>query len=98
MPDHEHPLQHSNVRSTVEIGAAITVLFAVVGLAFNAGVEYNRVSSLQSGQETNAARIGKLEDTSTQVGQTLVELRTLMQQVRDNQRQMQQDERKRRGG
>ena len=69
-------------KSNLEIGAVISALCFGAAVIFNSGIQYARIGNLQDGQTKNQQDIKHLQDTNIQVGNTLVELRTLMKQVR----------------
>lgn len=87
--DDSQPHMHLNKRTTVELGAVLTIALILGSLLFNAGISYDRQQQIEHRQDKQDGRISKLEDSNTRVGNSLVELKTLMQTVIQNQKRMQ---------
>lgn len=75
----------TKTRSNIEIGGIFAIVAFIVGLSFNAGIQYAYIAFLRTGQQSNTARIKKLEDNKDSTTQSLTRLQVLMEQVRADQ-------------
>lgn len=89
MSDDSLPHAHLNKRTTIELGTVVAIALVMGGLIFNAGVSYDRQQQIEQRQDKQDVRISKLQDSNIRVGTSLVELKTLMHTVIQNQKRMQ---------
>ena len=76
-------------KSTIEIGAILAVGIFLITLAFNAGIQYGQIHSLQIGQDAHDAQIRSMQASSAaasaQIGQSLAHIETLVEDMRASQ-------------
>lgn len=76
-------------RSTIEIGAVFAAFLFLITLAFNAGIQYGEIGTLQVNQDANTRDIRTMQKDSAaqtaQNAQTLEHIETLVEDMRAEQ-------------
>lgn len=68
-------------RSTIEVGAVFGIVAFLISLAFNAGIQYSKMGDMQARQSASEHDIRQLQDTNASIGQTLVRIQVLMENM-----------------
>lgn len=73
-------------RSSLEMGAVFAGFLFLVTLAFNAGIQYGQIHTLQLGQDAHEAQIRAMQASSAansaQIGQSLSRIETLVEDMK----------------
>ena len=94
MTNEDAPVQtHRPSRATVEVGLVLSIVGMLVGLAFNAGIQYAHLSNLENRTGTLETEYNVLHDKeANDSGATAVQLAhisTLLDQIQAQQQQIQ---------
>jgi hypothetical protein len=69
-------------RSNLEIGAVFAAFLFLITLAFNAGIQYGQIHTLQVGQDAHDAQIRALQVTNNEIGRTVTHIETLVEDMK----------------
>lgn len=102
MSEHDAHGAKVHARTSVELGLVVTILLAIVGMAFNAGILWARVTGLETRTGKLEANYDSVHDAQMQsVGQTQGQLATIAAQlaaIKDQQGEIRSQLRKKSGG
>lgn len=70
-------------RSGIEIGAAITALIFMLGLSFQAGIQYGETQNLKSAAATDKIEIAKMAERSETLDSRMSRVEQLLADIRD---------------
>lgn len=70
-------------RTGIEMGAIFGVITFMLGIAFNAGIQYANISDIRSHQNLQDSQIKDLRDAQTAIPQRLTRIEVLLEQVKE---------------
>lgn len=71
-----------------------SILMAIIGLAFNAGIEYNKIDVLTINQASNRKDIQTVRDNEEPLSERVARMEAILQDIRDELRQSNEAQRK----
>lgn len=88
--DYESPrsahVMRNRTKSTIEIGAVLAAFLFLITLAFNVGIQYGQINTLNKSTESNTLDIRKLQiDEATnqaQISGSLARIETMVEDMR----------------
>lgn len=72
-------------RSTVEISVVLATFLFLSTLAFNAGIQYGEIHTLQVGQDSNSTKIAKMQDNEGVLLEAVTHTETMVEDMRAQQ-------------
>lgn len=72
-------------RTSIEVGAIFAAVAFMLGISFNAGIQYANIHDLQSHQAVQDSQIKDLQQTQQELPSRLTRIEVILQQIQQSQ-------------